>query len=103
MVFGREVSRVGVGWRRVEGFVELVRFFFFYRWGAWSGSLWCFGGGFLVVFSFRVEVFMIFGDNTVANNVRFRCFDGTVLEGFGLVWGDYGDWSDLCFKGVCGL
>ncbi|XP_003996201.1 vitelline membrane outer layer protein 1 homolog [Felis catus] len=73
------------------------------RWGAWSEPQWCPGGGFLVAFSLRVEAPMAPGDNTAANNVRFRCSDGTELEGPGLAWGDFGEWSKACPKGVCGL
>ncbi|KAM7333716.1 hypothetical protein ACRRTK_007036 [Alexandromys fortis] len=61
------------------------------------------GRHFLVAFSLRVEPFSFPGDNTAVNNVRFRCSDGVELEGPGLSWGDYGDWSDSCVKGVCGL
>ena len=60
-------------------------------------------GGFLVAFSLRVEAPVTFGDNTAANNVRFLCSDGTELQGPGLTWGDFGNWSELCPKGVCGL
>lgn len=72
-------------------------------WGSWSEPLWCPGTHFLVAFSLRVEPFLFPGDNTAVNNVRFRCSDGVELEGPGLSWGDYGDWSDSCVKGVCGL
>lgn len=73
------------------------------RWGAWSEPQWCPGGGFLVAFSLRVEVPTTPGDNTAANNVLFRCSDSTELEGPGLAWGDFGDWSEPCPKGMCGL
>ncbi|XP_036051141.1 vitelline membrane outer layer protein 1 homolog [Onychomys torridus] len=72
-------------------------------WGSWSEPVWCPGTHFLVAFSLRVEPFSFPGDNTAVNNVRFRCSDGVELEGPGLNWGDYGDWSDSCAKGVCGL
>lgn len=73
------------------------------RWGAWSEPLWCPFGSFLVAFSLRVEAPVIPGDNTAANNVRFRCSDSTELEGPGLAWGDFGNWSEPCPKGICGL
>ncbi|KAB1266051.1 Vitelline membrane outer layer protein 1-like protein [Camelus dromedarius] len=73
------------------------------RWGAWREPLWCPGGGFLVAFSLRVEVPVTPGDNTAANNVRFRCSDGTELQGPGLTWGKFGGWSEPCPKGLCGL
>ncbi|XP_027713053.1 vitelline membrane outer layer protein 1 homolog [Vombatus ursinus] len=73
------------------------------RWGAWSEPLWCLDGGFLTAFSLRVEDSSTPGDNTAANNVRFRCSGGEELEGHGLEWGEFGSWSDSCAKGVCGL
>ncbi|XP_074076775.1 vitelline membrane outer layer protein 1 homolog [Macrotis lagotis] len=73
------------------------------RWGAWSEPLWCPDGDFLTSFSLRVEEARTPGDNTAANNVRFRCSGGEELEGPGLEWGEFGSWSDSCPKGVCGL
>ncbi|XP_007520974.1 vitelline membrane outer layer protein 1 homolog [Erinaceus europaeus] len=72
-------------------------------WGAWSQLQWCPDGSFLVAFSLCVEAPGAFGDNTAANNVRFRCSDGSELQGAGLLWGDFGDWSEPCPKGACGL
>jgi hypothetical protein len=92
-----------VAWSGKEAPEEPARFPFPCRWGAWSEPLWCLGGSYLVAFSLRVEVPKTPGDNTAANNVRFRCSDGTELEGPGLSWGDFGDWSDPCLKGACGL
>ncbi|XP_003466238.1 vitelline membrane outer layer protein 1 homolog [Cavia porcellus] len=73
------------------------------RWGAWSEPVWCPDRGFLTAFALRVEAAETPGDNTAANNVRFRCSDGSELEGPGLSWGEFGEWSDACSKGVCGL
>lgn len=56
-----------------------------------------------MAFSLRVEARQTLGDNTAANNVRFRCSDSTELERPGLAWGDFGKWSKPCPKGVCGL
>lgn len=95
-----EAPRPGSGWRWVG---ETARLRFPRRWGAWSEPLWCPGGGFLVAFSLRVEAPVTPGDNTAANNVRFRCSDSTELQGPGLSWGDFGNWSEPCPKGVCGL
>ena len=95
--------RPGSGWRWVGGTAKPVRLRFSRRWGWWSEPLWCPVGGFLVAFSLRVEAPVTFGDNTAANNVRFLCSDGTELQGPGLTWGDFGNWSELCPKGVCGL
>ncbi|KAM6163999.1 vitelline membrane outer layer protein 1 homolog [Rhynchocyon petersi] len=73
------------------------------RWGAWSEPMWCPSRGFLVAFSLRVDGPSTLGDKTAANNVRFRCSDGAELEGPGLSWGEFGDWSGSCPKGMCGL
>ncbi|KAM6175061.1 vitelline membrane outer layer protein 1 homolog [Erethizon dorsatum] len=73
------------------------------RWGAWSEPMWCPNRGFLVAFALRVETAVTPGDNTAANNLRFRCSEGTELEGLGLSWGEFGEWSDSCSKGACGL
>lgn len=91
------------GWVGMGGGPEVALLPFRGRWGAWSEPLWCPGGGFLVAFSLRVEAPRTPGDNTAANNVRFRCSDGTELERPGLAWGDFGEWSKPCPKGVCGL
>lgn len=65
--------------------------------------MWCPNRGFLVAFALREEAVVTPGDNTAANNLRFRCSDSTELEGPGLNWGKFGGWSDSCSKGVCGL
>ncbi|XP_049631575.1 LOW QUALITY PROTEIN: vitelline membrane outer layer protein 1 homolog [Suncus etruscus] len=72
------------------------------QWGAWSEPQWCPGSSFLVAFSLRVDNATTL-DSTAANNVRFRCSDGTEVEGPGLSWGTYGNWSNSCVKGLCGL
>lgn len=41
------------------------------------------------------------GDDTAANNIRFRCSDAAVLLGDGLSWGRFGPWSKSCK--ICGL
>ncbi|XP_028911246.1 vitelline membrane outer layer protein 1 homolog [Ornithorhynchus anatinus] len=73
------------------------------RWGSWSEPEWCPGGGFLQAFSLRVESPAGLGDDTAANDVRFRCSGGAVVAGPGLGWGRFGPWSNPCPKGVCGL
>ncbi|XP_008854122.1 vitelline membrane outer layer protein 1 homolog [Nannospalax galili] len=72
------------------------------KWGMWTTPLWCSDRSFLVAFSLRVE-HSSFLDSTAANNIRFRCSDGLELEGSGLKWGEYGEWSKSCSKGICGL
>lgn len=93
----------GLGLLGVLGAAGAERPPLFCRWGAWSEPVWCPDRGFLTAFALRVEAAETPGDNTAANNVRFRCSDGSELEGPGLSWGEFGEWSDACSKGVCGL
>ncbi|XP_060112007.1 LOW QUALITY PROTEIN: vitelline membrane outer layer protein 1 homolog [Heteronotia binoei] len=73
-------------------------------WGKWSEPVWCPSGGYLQRFCLRVEK-MRGGiqDNMGATNIRFACSGGQNLEGPGLSWGEYGAWSPLCPKGLCGI
>ncbi|XP_063045269.1 vitelline membrane outer layer protein 1-like [Engraulis encrasicolus] len=73
------------------------------RWGAWTSAQFCPGSARLTSFQLRVERPQGIGDDTAANNVRFRCSDGTVLEGHGLSWGDWGSWSSECPRGICSM
>ncbi|XP_078524506.1 vitelline membrane outer layer protein 1 homolog [Lissotriton helveticus] len=72
------------------------------RLGSWTTPVWC-PRGFLTAFSLRVESSQGIGDDTAANNIKFRCTEGHVVEGQGLSWGNYGPWSDNCSKAICGL
>ncbi|XP_069506414.1 vitelline membrane outer layer protein 1 homolog [Ambystoma mexicanum] len=73
------------------------------RWGAWTADSWC-PAGVLRSFSLRVQPWQgVFGDSTGANNIRFRCSDGSAIEGRGGSLGDYGGWSESCKKGICGI
>ncbi|XP_072000769.1 vitelline membrane outer layer protein 1 homolog [Engystomops pustulosus] len=69
--------------------------------GTWRPVIWC-HSGFLKNFTLRVE-FKVRGDNTAANNIKFTCSDGSVVEGNGLSWGTYGPWSYDCNKGLRGI
>ncbi|XP_063785717.1 vitelline membrane outer layer protein 1 homolog [Pseudophryne corroboree] len=76
-----------------------------YLWGKWGPIVWC-PTGYLISFTLRVEPYShtFFSDNTAANNIQFLCSDySTVLEGNGLTWGTYGEWSDVCYKGISAL
>ncbi|KAM4749250.1 LOW QUALITY PROTEIN: transmembrane 4 L6 family member 5 [Rhinophrynus dorsalis] len=71
------------------------------RWGEWTPSLWC--PGYLVAFSLRVEPVQGKRDDTAANNIKFLCSTGVVMETEGLNWGSYGPWSAKCVSGICGI
>ncbi|KAG7317956.1 hypothetical protein KOW79_018991 [Hemibagrus wyckioides] len=72
--------------------------------GEWTEPQWC-PSGTLSSFQLRVEPHQgIFGDDTAANNIRFRCSSNPTLEGRGLAWGEYGEWSSNCSNGgICGI
>ncbi|XP_062841821.1 vitelline membrane outer layer protein 1-like [Trichomycterus rosablanca] len=72
--------------------------------GDWTDPQWC-PSGTLSSFQLRVEPHQgIFGDDTTANNIRFRCSTNPTLEGRAMSWGEYGDWSADCREGgICGI
>ncbi|XP_060129281.1 vitelline membrane outer layer protein 1-like [Zootoca vivipara] len=73
-------------------------------WGEWTDDKKCPAKTYLVAFALRTEAPKGAGDDTAANNIRFRCGDGTVLEGEGLDFGTYGQWSERCTTGaICGI
>ncbi|KAM3924606.1 vitelline membrane outer layer protein 1 homolog [Leptodactylus fuscus] len=69
--------------------------------GSWGPVFWC-KSGYLKRFSLRVDPRRKW-DKTAANNIKFTCSDGSVLEGNGLTWGVYGCWSDNCENGIRGI
>ena len=75
------------------------------RFGEWGNVFRCSGEAFLRDFALRVvpageEV----GDKTGVNNVRFFCSTGLLpLTGNGLAIGEWGDYSDNCLTGICGI
>ncbi|XP_076836134.1 vitelline membrane outer layer protein 1-like [Brachyhypopomus gauderio] len=72
-------------------------------WGKWTRNKWC-TNGYLVAFQLQVEGSQQDGDDTAANNIRFKCSDGEVLEGDGMSWGSWGSWSPTCpGTGICGI
>lgn len=77
---------------------------FLFSFGEWSEPQWCPSGA-LSSFQLRVEPYQgIFVDDTSANNIRFRCSSNPKLEGPGMTWGEYGEWSDDCRQGgICGI
>ncbi|KAM4036919.1 vitelline membrane outer layer protein 1 homolog [Anomaloglossus baeobatrachus] len=69
--------------------------------GSWGKYFSC-PSGFLLGFCLRVET----GDpvdDTAANNIKFTCSDGSIIEGDGQTWGDYGPCSEACPKGIRGI
>uniref|UniRef100_A0A670IWA2 Vitelline membrane outer layer 1 homolog n=1 Tax=Podarcis muralis TaxID=64176 RepID=A0A670IWA2_PODMU len=76
---------------------------FQFGWGEWTEVKKC-PKGYLVAFTLKVEAPQWLGDNTAANNIQFKCGDGTVLEGESTDFGTYGDWSKHCTAGaICGI
>ncbi|XP_041650210.1 vitelline membrane outer layer protein 1 homolog [Cheilinus undulatus] len=72
-------------------------------WGDWTMPQYC-PRGVLTAFQLQVEAPIGRGDDTAANNIRFRCSTHTILHGMGMPWGDYGSWSNTCYGGgICGI
>ncbi|XP_062830661.1 vitelline membrane outer layer protein 1-like [Anolis carolinensis] len=71
--------------------------------GDWTFFKFCSGKHLLKEFKLRVSKPKMFGDDTAANNIVFRCTNGIVLHGDGYNWGQEGRWSQSCRKGICGL
>ncbi|CAM4425015.1 unnamed protein product [Leuciscus chuanchicus] len=70
-------------------------------WGEWTDIKWCPAG---ILKSFRLKVESSQGDDTAANDIKFYCTGGAVLEGAGTDWGEWGFWSPKCLgKGICGI
>lgn len=78
-------------------------FLSFFRFGQWTPVRRC-RRGFLHAFQLKVEPYAVRLDNTAANSIKFRCSSGVTLEERGGPFGDYGQWSDICPRGViCGM
>ncbi|XP_040202845.1 vitelline membrane outer layer protein 1-like [Rana temporaria] len=71
-------------------------------WGSWTDIQWC-PSGVLIRFALQVEGSQGNGDDTAANNIKFQCCDNSILTGNGGRWGTFGDWSDKCQSGICGI
>ncbi|XP_052443961.1 vitelline membrane outer layer protein 1 isoform X2 [Carassius gibelio] len=72
-------------------------------WGKWTEIKWC-PSGLLTAFQLRVESSQGIEDDTAVNNIRFRCSRGSLLEGDGTGWGEWGYMSTTCEgKAICGI
>uniref|UniRef100_A0A672S7X9 Vitelline membrane outer layer protein 1-like n=1 Tax=Sinocyclocheilus grahami TaxID=75366 RepID=A0A672S7X9_SINGR len=77
--------------------------YFFFSWGRWTDIKWC-PSGFLNAFLLLVEKPQGAGDDTAANTIAFTCSGGSLLQGDGTNWGDWGKWSHTCVgKAICGI
>ncbi|KAM9450373.1 vitelline membrane outer layer protein 1-like [Clarias gariepinus] len=73
-------------------------------WGSMTQDTWCSSGGVLTSFQLRVEGPQRFGDDTAANNIKFKCSSGEILTGDGMSWGRWGEWSACCHgEKICGI
>ncbi|XP_062977982.1 vitelline membrane outer layer protein 1 homolog [Elgaria multicarinata webbii] len=72
--------------------------------GEWSKIRWCPQDGALNAFQLKVEPYQVVNDNTAANNIKFRCSNGVLMEEVGGLFGDYSEWSKPCPNGkICGI
>ncbi|XP_030645796.1 vitelline membrane outer layer protein 1 homolog [Chanos chanos] len=72
-------------------------------WGDWTEARFCYSGS-LKSFQLKVEPPQGDGDDTAANDIKFQCSNGEILEGGGMPWGDWGEWSTDCYDGgICGI
>ncbi|XP_069505913.1 vitelline membrane outer layer protein 1-like [Ambystoma mexicanum] len=74
------------------------------RWGKWTRLvIQCPRTSYLAAFSLKVQPPQGDGDDTAANSIIFRCSYGKQLLGHGGSRGSWGEWSDACKKGICGI
>ncbi|XP_057365055.1 vitelline membrane outer layer protein 1 homolog [Daphnia carinata] len=60
-------------------------------------------GGYMKSFQLRVSPNGTEADNTAANDIRFRCSNGGEINGLGNTHGDWGQYSEECANGLCGI
>ncbi len=54
-------------------------------------------------FQLRVSPAGTEADNTAANDIRFLCSGGDEINGLGNTDGTWGDYSEVCESGICGM
>ena len=60
-------------------------------------------GSYLTAFQLKVSPNGNETDNTAANNIQFLCSNGREISGAGNNKGFWGDYSDECVEGICGI
>jgi hypothetical protein len=71
--------------------------------GDFRGIQTCAFGGYMTSFQLRVSPAGTEADNTAANDIRFKCSAGDEINGLGNTGGDWGDYSEVCDNGICGM
>ena len=78
------------------------------RWGTWGIKVSCPNGGFLNSFMLKVQDNQGPNeDDSAANDIQFRCNNtgnyNALKANNGGFYGTWGDWSDICWSGICGI
>lgn len=60
-------------------------------------------GSFMTSFQLKVSPDGNATDNTAANNIRFKCANDFEITGIGNGGGYWGDYSESCPEGICGI
>ena len=71
--------------------------------GNWQNIQSCPFGGYMNAFQLKVSPNGNETDNSAANNIQFRCSNGREISGTGNRKGYWGDYSDECLEGICGI
>ena len=76
------------------------------RAGIWGTRIDCLGFHYPVKFRIRVlprEQEQVTTDRSGLNNIEFTCDNGEILNGYGINVGEWGEYSEACDRGICGL
>ena len=72
--------------------------------GNFQNLQYCPGGGYMNAFQLKVSPNDNETDNSAVNNIRFRCsVNNFEISGIGNGRGYWGDYSDTCEAGICGV